>query len=223
MNKVVFSLLCMFFGTFSSILAWPTPPDPANIELLIALHKTNAKAENEALNQINLSLALTNQIKKKTIDIHDVRSFLDTRTSSAYSAILLAARLGYISKGLIELGKTFSSFTSATTSSMFKKPQALWYYTDAVLACKREITQMNLEILPFIGSGLDLLQATMDEKLHLLNTIQVTIDKCRSILDSAYLWGSYVMNSGTIRIFLEDVFESKTTDDIAKQVLKHFT
>ena len=66
---------------------------------------------------------------------------------------------------------------------------------------------------------LDLMRATMQEKLELLSTIQQTIEKCNRILENAYFWCSYIVQSGFNRLFLEDIFESNLTNDIAKRVI----
>lgn len=222
MRTILLILVSLFIGVTAQ--AGITPPsDLPTTEALITLHKQNAKAEQQALEDLGASLALSNEIKKKTLDFHKARKFLDTRSANAFSYITLAARIAYVSKGVYDLTVQFTDFTKASLSSPFKKPMAIWYYGQAVHACAREIKLMNTRLATIAGSNLNILQATMPEKLDLIANIQATIDKCKSIIDNAYFWSAFAMSQSFYRVFLWDVFDSKLTDDIALSIIKHYT
>lgn len=221
--KYLFLTCFLAMGTIQALavkLPAPIPPsDPATIEALIALHKTTAKAERESLSKLQSSLASSLLFNKKTLEFKDVREVLDTKTGSLYSYVLLTARIAFISKGLVNLTKSYANFTSATTQTLFKKPMTGWYYTEAIRACGREIKAIEPILLRFGAANLDLMSASMDEKIFLLSTIQGTIEKCQRIMDEAYFYCSYVVQSGFNRMFLDEIFETKVTDDIAKGII----
>lgn len=221
--KYLFLILIFSLGTIQTLaskLPNPIPPsDPATIEALISLHKATAKAERESLSKLQTSLATSLLFNKKTLEFKDVREILDTKTGSLYSYVLLAARIAFISKGLVNLTKTYADFTSSTTQSLFKKPMTGWYYTEAIRACGREIKAIEPILLRFGATSLDLMSASMDEKLFLLSTIAGTIEKCQRIMDEAYFYCSYVVQGGFNRMFLDDIFETSVTDDIAKGII----
>ena len=164
-------------------------------------------------------MGITKQIKKTVSDFHEVRDILDARTNTAYSYLLLAARLAFITKGITTLTTTFTTFTASTTASLFQKTMCAWYYAEAVNSCTSEIKNLRTMMLRLGINELDLMRATMQEKLELLSTIQQTIEKCNRILENAYFWCSYIVQSGFNRLFLEDIFESNLTNDIAKRVI----
>ena len=62
----------------------------------------------------------------------------------------------------------------------------------------------------------------MEEKLQLINTIKSTVDKCRSIINDAYLWCSFMVQNGFYRLFIEDILNSKVTDQIAQKVISQY-
>ena len=220
MKRLVSFLLFFAFlkiSVFAGII--PVPNDAPALEGLIELHKLSAKAEKNALAKLNTSLGITKQIKKTVSDFREVRDILDARTNTAYSYLLLAARLAFITKGITTLTTTFTTFTASTTASLFQKPMCAWYYAEAVNSCTSEIKNLRTMMLRLGINELDLMRATMQEKLELLSTIQQTIEKCNRILENAYFWCSYIVQSGFNRLFLEDIFESNLTNDIAKRVI----
>ncbi len=200
----------------------PGPRDLPTAEALMKLHKLNASVEREALQKLNLSLAMTNQSKNKAIDFHEVRTTLNTRTANALSYIVLASHLAYVTKDLYDFSREFANFTLASTSTLFKKPMCTWYYIEAVNTCTKEIKNMNAMIVRLGANNLNILQATMEEKLQLINTIKSTVDKCRSIINDAYLWCSFMVQNGFYRLFIEDILNSKVTDQIAQKVISQY-
>lgn len=218
-------VLLLFVGKITSTALVPIPKvfdfpnDLPTIEALMSLHKLSASEEQKALNRLNLSLATTTGIEKVTSKFQQGRELLDTRTNSIYSYVLFAARLAFLTKGFSELTTSFTHFTAASSSDLFKKPTCAWYYAEAVSACRQEIKNMTAMLGRLGIAQIDLLQATMAEKLELIATIQVAVDNCKRIIEDAYFWCSFMVHSGFNRLFLEDIFESKLTDQIAHNVI----
>lgn len=225
--KKLMLLLCFLYGFLqmkSQVIPAPVPPrDPPVIEALISLHKTMASAEKEALAKLNLSLLETNQIKKKSIDFKEVKEVLDTRTSSIYSYLVLGARLAYVTKDFYEFIQIFTKFTAASATSLFKKPMCTWYYLEAVNACTREVKNLTATMARLGASQINLMTATMDEKLLIIGEVSNTIDKCKRIIDETYMWCSFVVNNGFVRLFIWDVLNSKVTDQIAHNIITQYS
>lgn len=200
----------------------PMPRDLPTAEALMKLHKLNASAEKEALQRLNTSLTITNQLKKKSIDFHDVRTTLNTKTTNALSYVVLASHLAYITKEMYNLSRDFANFTFASTSTLFKKPMCTWYYIEAVNACTKEIKNMNAMLVRLGANNLNIMQATMDEKLRLISVIKTSVDKCRHIINDTYLWCSVVVQNGFYRLFIEDILNSKVTDQLARKVISQY-
>lgn len=226
MKKSLLILLAFIGGLQlkgASVLPAPVPPrDLPVIEALISLHKTMASAENEALSRLNISLAETNRIKKNATDFKEIREVLDTRTTSIYSNLVLAARIAYVTKNLYDFTKLFTQFSAASASTLFKKPMCAWYYTEAVSACAKEVKNMTETMTRLGVSSINLITATMDEKLQLINTIDATIERCKRIIDETYMWCSFVVNGGHRRLFLWDILNSTVTDQIAKGIISQY-
>ena len=81
----------MAFG--SSCHAIEYPKNAPLIEALIQLHKDMKHAEDNARDNIAISLGEQSAVTKKTDDFHDVKTTLNTKLSNAYSYVLLAAAL----------------------------------------------------------------------------------------------------------------------------------
>lgn len=220
------AFLILFLATIATLQlkadVIPLPKDLATIEALISLHKQSASAEKEALNRLSASLAETSQIKQKTFDFNTVKQMLNSRTGSIYSYIILSSSLALTSKDLISLTKQFANFTSATTSTMFRKPASLWYYSEAIRACSREIKFMQAQMVRLGVGKFNLIKATMDEKMLFINTIRLSIQRCQRILDDAYMWCSFIVNGGYHRLFIWDILNSKTTEQIAHSIFSKF-
>lgn len=211
-------LLFLNFGIGVNAAINPIPNDPTTLEALIALHKNAAEAERNALARISSSVVLNNEAKKNTTLLQDVRDVLETKTSNLYSYVLLAARIANIGRSLYKLSQSYGEFTSATTSTLFKNPMVAWYYAEAVSVCAREVKNIAPLLARFTVSKF-LTRSTMDDNLLVLASIQASIDRCQHAIDGAYLWSSMVVNGGYTRIFLDDVFNSKFTDQIAHGVI----
>ena len=89
----------MAFG--SSCHAIEYPKNAPLIEALIQLHKDMKHAEDNARDNIAISLGEQSAVTKKTDDFHDVKTTLNTKLSNAYSYVLLAAALSGTARACI--------------------------------------------------------------------------------------------------------------------------
>lgn len=213
-----FLLLSLVIGLQVKAAVNPIPNDPGTLEALIALHKQAAAAERNALQRIEASYGLQVKVKTTTHKLQEIREIIETKSSNLYSYVLLASRIAYIGNNLYKLSKSYYDFTSATTSTLFKKPMVAWYYAEAVSACAREVKNIKPLLARFTATNF-LTASTMDDNLMILGSIQAAIDRCQHAIDEAYMWSSLVVNGGYTRLFLDDIFNSKLTDQIATGVI----
>lgn len=209
------TLMVMMLPTF----AIDTPKDVGTIEALIRLHKLIKGAEEDALAQVTASYGEQSLITKGATKYNDVRSTLDSKLNNAYSYVILGASLAGTGTDLYKLIDTYSKFTSSTTKSMFHKPMVAWYYAEANYACSREIKNIKKMYVTIAASGINLMKASMDEKLDMINELRGYIRNMQGIIDQAYAWCSIVVTGGFHYDYIWDILNSEVTDAIAKGLI----
>lgn len=69
------------------------------------------------------------------------------------------------------------------------------------------------------ASGLNLMKASMDEKIMLINTLHSYISNMRGIIDSANLWCQVVVMGGFKYDYIWGILNSDVRDEIANKVI----
>ncbi len=176
--------------------AFIIPKDLPTIEALIALHKAIKKDEDKALTRVATSYGEQSLIEKGAEKFNDVRTTLDTRLNNAYSYLVLAGAISSTANSLYQLVTEYKDFTGNTFSYVSKKPFVAWYYADANVAISREIQHCYRLYASVAASGINLMKASMDEKLNLVMTLKASIDRARYIIDNANLYCFLVTDCG---------------------------
>lgn len=195
------------------------PDDQPTIEALISLHKLIKKEEEKALEKVTASYGEQSLVTKGATKFNDVRTTLNTKLNNAYSYVILGTALATTGTDLYKLINTYSEFTKNTAKYAFKKPAVMWYYTEANFACAREVKNIKAMYLTLTASGLNVMRASMDEKLELVNTLHSYISNMLGIIDQANLWCSIVAMGGFHYDYIWDILNSDVRDEIATQVI----
>ena len=95
-----------------------------------------------------------------------------------------------------------------------------WYYAEANYACSREVKNIKKMYLTISASGLNVMKASMDEKLDMINELRMYIQNMQGIIDKAYAWYSVVAIGGFHYDYIWDILNSDVTDAIAKDVIE---
>lgn len=220
MKKILMMMLILFpTGIHADV---EVPKDMPTIEALISLHKAVKSAEDDAMKKLALSYGEQSVVTKGTQKFNDVRTTLDTKLSNAHSYVLLAASLGYTANCLYRLIQEYTEFSKLSMQNATKKPMFAWYFTEANLACAREIKNIKTMYATLTASGINLMKASMDEKMDLVNALKTSIDSMRGIIDSAYCWASCVALGGFHYDYIWDILNSEVTDKIAEEVINNW-
>ena len=214
---IVILMAVMAFG--SSCHAIEFPKNAPLIEALIQLHKDMKHAEDNARDNIAISLGEQSAVTKKTVNFHDVKTTLNTKLSNAYSYVLLAAALSGTANSLYKLINEYADFTSSMASTVTSKPMVGWYYTEAVYACEREIKNIKALYTTMTASGLNIMKASMDEKLNMIFQIKASIDSMLRIIEDASFWCSCVAIGGFAHDYIWDILNSDVTNAIAEGLI----
>lgn len=210
-------VLALFLPVKAS--AFIIPKDLPTIEALIALHKAVKKDEDQALQRVAASFGEQSLITKGAEKFNDVRTALDTRLNNAYSYIVLAGAVSSTANSLYQLVREYKEFTESTFSNVGRKPFVAWYYADANLAVSREVKHCYALYASVAASGLNLMKATMDEKLDLVMTLKASIDRARYIIDNANLYCYLVTDCGWKPDYIWEILNSEVKDAIAEKVI----
>ena len=198
------------------------PDDAPTIEALISLHKLIKKEEDKAMEKVAASYGEQSVVTKGARAFNDVRTTLDTPQHNAYRYVILGTALATTGTDLYKLIRDYSNFTINTGKYVLKKPQIAWYYTEANFACSREIKNIKRMYITLSASGVNIMKASMDEKLQLVYTLHGYISNMQGIIDSANLWCSIVAMGGFHYDYIWDILNSKVKDEIAGQVISRW-
>ena len=152
------------------------PKDLPTIEALIALHKAVKKDEDKAMQRVAASFGEQSLITKGAGKFNDVRTTLNTKLDNAHSYLVLAGAVSSTANSLYQLVKEYKDFTSNTFVHVSKKPFVAWYYADANLAISREVKHCYKLYASVAASGINLMKASMDEKLNLVMTLKMRME-----------------------------------------------
>lgn len=218
----IFLIMMAFFLIQGKALAIEWPQDFPTIEALISLHKMIKGEEDAARDKIAVSFGEQSMVTKGANKFNDARTTLDSKLSNGYSYVLLAASLSYTASSMYKLIQEYSEFAQLSVQYSTKKPMVAWYFAEANLACSREIKNIKALYLTMTASGLNVMKASMDEKLNLVNSIKTSIDTMRGIIDSAYCWASIVAVGGFHYDYIWDILNSEVTDEIATGLINQW-
>lgn len=200
-------------------LAFDFPKDLPTFEALMALHKAVKKDEDQALARIATSFGEQSLVTKGAEKFNDVRSTLDTRLNNAYSYVVLAAAISSTASFLYLLTKEYKDFTANTYKYVSKKPFVAWYYAEANVAIAREIKHAQKLYATVAASGINLMKASMDEKLNLVMSLKDTIENARRIIDNANLYCYLVTDCGWKPDYIWEILTSDVKDEIVSAVI----
>ena len=127
-----------------------------------------------------------------------------------------------IYNSLYMLVKEYKDFTSNTFKHVKKKPFVGWYYADANVAIAREVQHCYKLYASVAASGINLMKASMDEKLNLVMTLKATIDKARYIVDNANLYCFLITDCGWKPDYIWEILNSNVKDEIANRVINQW-
>ena len=217
---VLFTLvLALAFLQPVKVSAYVLPKDLPTIEALIALHKAVKKDEDQALQRVATSFGEQSLLTKGAVKFNDVRTTLDTKLSNAHSYLVLAGAISSTANSLYQLVRDYKDFTSNTFSHVSKKPFVAWYYADANVAISHEVKHCYKLYASVAASGINLMKASMDEKLNLVMTLKTTIDKARYIIDNANLYCFLITDCGWKPDYIWEILNSSVKDEIADKVI----
>lgn len=200
-------------------LAFDFPKDLPTFEALMALHKAVKKDEDQALARIATSFGEQSLVTKGAEKFNDVRSTLDTRLNNVYSYVVLAAAISSTASSLYLLTKEYKDFTANTYKYVSKKPFVAWYYAEANVAIAREIKHAQKLYATVAASGINLMKASMDEKLNLVMSLKDTIENARRIIDNANLYCYLVTDCGWKPDYIWEILTSDVKDEIVSAVI----
>lgn len=199
-------------------LSFDFPKDLPTFEALMALHKAVKKDEDQALARIATSFGEQSLVTKGAEKFNDVRSTLDTKLNNAYSYVVLAAAISSTASSLYLL-KEYKDFTANTYKYVSKKPFVAWYYAEANVAIAREIKHAQKLYATVAASGINLMKASMDEKLNLVMSLKDTIENARRIIDNANLYCYLVTDCGWKPDYIWEILTSDVKDVIVSAVI----
>ena len=221
-KAIVLSILCASLTVNLPAYAFDLPKDLPTFEALMALHKAVKKDEDQALTRIATSFGEQSLVTKGATKFNDVRTTLDTKLNNAHSYVVLAAAISSTASAMYRLVKEYEDFTVNTFKYVTDKPFVAWYYTEANVAVAREIKHCYALYTSVAASGINVMKASMDEKLNLVMTLKTSVDRARYIIDNANLYCYMITECGWKPDYIWEILTSEVKDDIVKIVINNW-
>ena len=221
MRTKVLIILSLILGSLP-VMAFDLPKDLPTFEALMALHKAVKKDEDQALTRIATSFGEQSLVTKGATKFNDVRTTLDTKLNNAHSYVVLAAAISSTASAMYRLVKEYEDFTANTFKYVTDKPFVAWYYTEANVAVAREIKHCYTLYASVAASGINVMKASMDEKLNLVMTLKTSADRARYIIDNANLYCYMITECGWKPDYIWEILTSEVKDDIVKIVINNW-
>lgn len=219
-SRIIPALLVILLPFTAS--AFDFPKDLPTFEALMALHKCVKKDEDAALTRVATSFGEQSIVTKGAKKLNDVRTSLDSKLNNAYSYVVLAGAISSTAASLYQLVNEYSKFTSNTFKYVQDKPFVAWYYTEANVAISREVKHCYNLYAAVAASGINLMKASMDEKLNLVMTLKSSIDRARYIIDNANLYCYLVTECGWKPDYIWEILTSQVKDEVVKIVINNW-
>lgn len=200
--------------------AFDFPKDMPTIEALIDLHKRVKKDEDKAKERIISSHGIQSLVTEGTKKYNDVKSTLNTKLNNIHSYVILASHISVTANSLYRLIDEYSDFTSNTVRYVREKPFVAWYCANANLAIEREIRHCYKLYGIFAATGVNVWRASMDEKVKLIFTLKLTVDKCRAIIQRANLYCSLMVNGNWRPDYIWEILNSDVRNAIVEGVIE---
>lgn len=220
--KYLLSVLVLLLGLSPCRLYAQNIPDMPAIEAMIALHKTNANAEKESLQQHEQMLALRKLVQNGVTKVKQGHEILASRTHDVVGYATMSVELAYIGAKLVKLGNAAEEYVKLVPEIAQRNPAGLWYYLEGVSQCYKEAEKLPKKFALLSGK-LFMLNATMEEKIALVHDIQMSIGICMLKLDDALFWATMDSSVGFIEMTVWDIFESISKEHIAEKVIDEFS
>ena len=222
MKKIILILL-LFLSTYNSWAGIVGPDDLPTISALIELHKQMAKAEELSVHQVSASYLEQEVATENTTKFHEVRKTLNSKLNNAHQWIILAAAM---SKTTLDVGnatKEYIQFTKLMSNNLFRKPQIAWYFAETNYNVAKRISLLKNSITLLVASETNILKATLDERIEVINNIQEQIAVIRSLINQALFWSKCVSLGGFRYDYIWDILNSDVYDGIAKDIINNWT
>ena len=221
MKKIILILL-LFLSTYNSWAGIVGPDDLPTISALIELHKQMAKAEELSVHQVSASY-LEQGVATENTKFHEVRKTLNSKLNNAHQWIILAAAM---SKTTLDVGnatKEYIQFTKLMSNNLFRKPQIAWYFAETNYNVAKRISLLKNSITLLVASETNILKASLDERIEVINNIQEQIAVIRSLINQALFWSKCVSLGGFRYDYIWDILNSDVYDGIAKDIINNWT
>lgn len=218
MKKIILILL-LFLSTYNSWAGIVGPDDLPTISALIELHKQMAKAEELSVHQVSASYLEQEVATENTTKFHEVRKTLNSKLNNAHQWIILAAAMSKTTLDVGNVTKEYIQFTKLMSNNLFRKPQIAWYFAETNYNVAKRISLLKNSITLLVASETNILKATLDERIEVINNIQEQIAVIRSLINQALFWSKCVSLGGFRYDYIWDILNSDVYDGIAKDII----
>lgn len=166
-----------------------TPPsDVPTVEALIALHKTLAKWEQAARNNIVLGITEQNNISTHTNKFHQARTMLNSKLEAGHQWIILAAGISQLSLSVVDLTKEFVEYTKYFTKYVKKKPVIAFQYAISSYQIEQKVNLLTKSMMTLGASSFGAYKASMKERQQMVWELEAEVESIKDIINKSYWW-----------------------------------
>lgn len=213
-------IICCALGCSAQLSANVfVPEDLPTLEALIYLHKSMKKDEKAALENLTVATGTQMTVKSNAEKFNQARTTLNSKINDGMAWLTLASAVTNTIVELKDFIKEYYDFSKNTYESIDDNAFVLAYYTECCNNLSEQVKDAVRIYKKFAASGLNLIKATMKERMAYIYSLQAIISRCRSVIHQADYKCRVLLNPSIKVHYIWEILNSKVLDKAAKTVI----
>lgn len=203
----------MFIIVLSGAKLHADEPDLITLEAFIQLHIMTSNKEKEARERLAMIGAVQVQTTQETSNYKEKMELLHDRMKTANSWLVLASSLANLGMKVYDVEKDVEYFIGQAPDMAKKSPFGATMYADAIYRIRKLVRQAVKDMTGMELANMNVMRATMKQRLNMVYFIQGTLDRIVNIMRSTLTYCRYLTGKEYTLMNLMDLFNSQMSKD----------
>lgn len=178
----------------------------AFIQLHIMTHNKEVEVRDRLVNLGSLQLVTTNQTKATK----DKMEIYHDRLKAAQSWLMLASSLSNLAIDILDTKNAVADYLKVFPEVAAKSPAGIYMYGDAVYRIEQLVKKALKQMAKLEIANLNVLRATMQQRLDMVYFVKGTLSQIRSIMYSTMNYCRYVTGREYVTTNIRDIINSES-------------
>lgn len=206
------TILILFVTAFSGGCL-KAAPDILTLEAFVQLHIMTSNKEKEARERLAMLGAVQVTTTQETAGYKEKMEILHDRMKVANSWLVLASSLAHLGMKIYDVEKEVEYFISQAPAMARKSPFGATMYADAMYRIKGLLQQAIRDIASMELTGMNIMRATMKQRLNMVYYVQSTLDRIVNIMQTTVTYCRFLTGKEYTLMNITDLFNSQMCRD----------